>query len=165
MRFLKFVILPLLLLNSSNLFAQTIDSIHYGWVVYEINENTEDKKCYIATTAHKKNSSYTGSRNPYLAITRYSKNKIEEISLYSGYEYKINQNVHLLIGDQSHILFTKDDTAWAKNRNEDKKIIQSMLASKLVKARSDSSVGNYAIDQYSLKGFSRAYSRMRKLCK
>jgi hypothetical protein len=146
----------------NNSAAQVIDSMYYGWVVYEIGEG-DDRKCYTATAPHKSNSSYTGFRAPYLAVTRYYKNRNEEISLYSGYEYKINSDVYLLIGAHQKELYTKDDMAWAQS-DYDKEIITLMLRSAFVRVRSDSSFGNFAIDDYQIKGFTRAYSRMKELC-
>ncbi len=148
-----------------NAAAQTIDSMYYSWVVYEYVDSEDDKKCYIAATPYKSDSSYTGLRNPYLAITRYAKNRSEEVSLYSGYEYKISSDVYLLIGDVQKQFYTKDDMAWAKSDYDDKDIINLMLRSESVKARSDSAMGNYSIDEYQMKGFTRAYARMKELCK
>lgn len=159
-----FIFLFLVLLPKP-LLAQTIDSMYYSWVVYEIDENTDNKRCYIASIPSKSDTSYTAPRVPYLAVTRYEKTRAEEISLYSGYEYKISSTVYLLIGDKQKYLFTKDDMAWAKSDTDDKEIINFMLNNNFVKARSDSSVGNYAIDEYELKGFVRAYARMKELCK
>jgi hypothetical protein len=146
-----------------NATAQVIDSMYYGWVVYEIGDG-DKRKCYIASAPHKSNSSYTGFRSPYLAVTRFYKNRNEEISLYSGYEYKINSDVYLLIGSNQKDLYTKGDVAWAKSDYDDKEIITLMLRNAFVKARSDSSFGNFAIDEYQMKGFTRAYARMKELC-
>ncbi|MES2677114.1 MAG: hypothetical protein V4612_02200 [Pseudomonadota bacterium] len=166
---LQFIFLFYLIINCwllpKNVSAQTIDSMYYGWVVYEYAENGDDKKCYIAATPYKSDSSFTGLRNPYLAITRYSKTRSEEISLYSGYEYKISSDVYLLIGNVQKQLYTNSDIAWAKSDYDDKDIITLMLQSESVKARSDSSTGNYSVDEYQMKGFNRAYARMKELCR
>jgi hypothetical protein len=148
--------------------AQVIDSMYYGWIVYEHQENPQDdndKKCYIISTPHKTSTSYTSDRNPYFSISRYLKDRTEEISAYSGYEYKISSNVYLLIGDTQKHLFTKDDIAWAKSDYDDKEIINLMLNNEYLKVRSDSSTGNYAIDEYEMKGLTRAYARMKELCR
>ncbi len=153
--------------TSQNVNAQTIDSMYYGWIVYEYQKDPQDdinKKCYIVSTPHKTNSSYTADRNPYFSITRYAQDRTEEVSVYSGYEYKISSDVYLLIGDQQKQLFTRGDFAWAKSGYDDKDIIKSMLKSKYLKVRSDSSVGNYSIDEYEMKGLARAYARMKELC-
>ena len=148
-----------------NAAAQTIDSMYYGWVVYEYGENDNDKRCYIAATPNKSDTSYTALHNPYLAITRYAKNRSEEVSISAGYEYKINSEVYLLIGGAQKQLFTTNDIAWARHDYDDKEIINLMLSSEYVKARSDSAIGNYAVDEYQMKGLSRAYARMKELCK
>lgn len=158
------ITLFLVFLSSKPALSQTIDSMYYSWVVYEIDEYTDNKRCYIASVPSKSDTSYTAPRTPYLAVTRYEKTRAEEISLYSGYEYKISSNVYLLIGDTQKYLFTKDDMAWARTEHDDKQIIELMLNNDVVKARSDSSIGNYAIDEYPLKGFVRAYARMKELC-
>jgi hypothetical protein len=142
--------------------------MYYGWIVYEYQENPQDKsdkKCYIITTPHKSNSSYTADRNPYFSITRYAKDRTEEVSVYSGYEYKISSEVYLLINDVQKQLFTNGDIAWAKSSTEDKEIINLMLNNEYLKVRSDSSTGNYAIDEYETKGLTRAYARIKELCR
>jgi hypothetical protein len=138
--------------------------MYYGWVVYEVDENSDNKKCYIATTPKKTDTSYTRVRIPYIAITRYAKNRVEEISVYSGYEYKISSDVYLLIDGVQKKLFTKNDMAWALLKSTDKDIIQTMLKSEYVRVRSDSSTGDYSVDDYSMKGLTRAYARMKMLC-
>ena len=40
-----------------------------------------------------------------------------------------------------------------------------MLNGKILKIRSESSKTEYTVDEYSLKGMTRAYKRMRELCK
>jgi hypothetical protein len=150
-------------LLQSNASAQVIDSMYYGWVVYEIGEGDE-RRCYTASAPHTTNSSYTSFRAPYLAVTRYYKNRNEEISVYSGYEYKINSDIYLLIGANQKEIYTKGDMAWAKSDYDDKEIITLMLRNAFVKVRSDSSFGNFAIDEYQLKGFARAYARIKELC-
>jgi len=161
-------IIFIFLLPLRNSVAQVIDSMYYGWIVYEYQENPQDdsdKKCYIVATPHKTNSSYTADRNPYFSITRYAKDRTEEVSVYSGYEYKISSDAYLLIDGKQKQLFTKDDTAWAKSDYDDKEIINLMLNSQDLKVRSDSSTGNYAIDEYEMKGMTRAYARMKELCR
>jgi hypothetical protein len=161
-----FLILSFFPLNTA--FCQVIDSMYYGWVVYEYQEDPHDdsdKKCYIVATPHKSSSSYTAQRNPYFSITRYAKTRTEEVSAYSGYEYKISSDVYLLIDDHQKQLYTKDDAAWARNDHEDKEIINTMLSASIVKVRSDSSTGNYAVDEYEMKGLTRAYARMKELCR
>ena len=155
----------ILLFSSQNISAQVIDSIYYSWAVYEYEASPEDRKCYIAATPSKSETSYTGIRNPYLSITRYEKSRLEEIGVHAGYEYKMNNDVHLLAGGKHKYLFSKEDMAWAKNDYDDKDIIFMMLENEYVKVRSDSSTGHFAVDEYEMRGVARAYARMKELCK
>jgi hypothetical protein len=144
-------------------YAQIVDSVYYGWTVYEDKDN-QNKKCYITLAPKKSDSSYTSARNPYIAITRYEVDRVEEVSIYSGYEYKISSNVSIMINGKLKQLFTNGDMAWAKHDYDDKEIIIMMLESRYLTVRSDSSVGDYAVDEYEMKGIARAYSRMKDLC-
>ena len=145
-------------------YSQVVDSVYYGWTVYQY-QNGDDKECYIVARPTKSNSSYTAKRDPYLAVTRYKADRTEEVSVYSGYEYKINSNVNFLIDDKLKQLFSKGDMAWAKSDYDDKEIIINMLEGEYLAIRSDSSTGDYAVDEYEMKGIARAYSRMRDLCR
>jgi hypothetical protein len=146
--------------------AQIIDSSFYQWTVYEIQENeVEYKKCYIVAHPIKIDSDHNSRQRPYLMITRFQKDRSEEISVFGGYEFKLNSEVFLMIDNDLFKLQAKKNIAWAKTKSDDVKIINAMLNGAGVKIRSDSSIGTYAVDQYSLKGITRAYARMRTVCK
>jgi hypothetical protein len=146
--------------------SQIIDSSFYQWRVYEVQETEIDyKKCYIVSHPIKSDSDHNSRRKPYLMITRFQKDRSEEVSVYSGFEFKLNSEIFMMIDDVWFKLKAKKEIAWAKTKADDAKIIETLLNSAGVKIRSDSSSGNYAVDQYSLKGITRAYARMRRVCK
>lgn len=146
--------------------SQIIDSSFYDWTVYEIQENELSyKKCYIVTHPKKSDTDHNGRQKPYLMITRFQKDRSEEVSIFAGFEYKLNSDIFLLIDNTQFKIFAKKDIAWAKTKGEDIAIIERMLRSGNLKVRSDSSIGTYAVDEYSLKGITRAYARMREVCK
>lgn len=146
--------------------AQVIDSSFFQWTVYEMQENELDyKKCYIVVHPIKTDTDHSSRHRPYIMITRFQKDRSEEVSVFSGFEYKLNSEIFMLVDDAQFKLRAKKDIAWAKTRSEDVAIIQTMLNSGGAKIRSDSAIGTYAVDQYSLKGITRAYNRMREICK
>lgn len=146
--------------------SQVIDSSFYQWRVYEIQENElEYKKCYIVAHPIKSDTDHNSRQKPYLMITRFQKDRNEEVSIFSGFEYKLNSQVFISIDDAQFKLLVKKDIAWAKNKSDDVAIIATMLNSGGMKVRSDSAIGTYAVDQYSLKGITRAYARMKEICK
>lgn len=145
--------------------AQVIDSSFYSWSVYEIQETELDyKKCYILAHPIKSHSDHPSRQDPYVMIARYQEDRNEEISVYSGYEYKLSSEVFLLIDKESYNLAAKDTMAWAKTRTQDAMIIQKMINSAILKVRSDSALGTFGVDEYSLKGLAKAYRRMKKIC-
>lgn len=166
MKFLKIAIIFFTLLivgNPAN--CQIVDSVIYGWTVYEYGDEEQgDKQCYIVAYPQDSKSDHNRRAKPYLMITRYQDSRTEEVSIYGGFEYKINSEIVALIDNRQFKLQTKDDMAWAPSSFEDAAIIQKLLNAAVLKVRSDSSVSTFAIDEYSLKGVARAYTRMRQIC-
>ena len=146
--------------------SQVIDSSFYQWTVYEIQESEIDyKQCYIVNHPIKSDSDHNSRRKPYVMITRFQKDRVEEVSIFSGYEYKLNSKVFVMIDNKQFHLVAKKDLAWARNKYDDIDMISSMLLGGTLKVRSDAAVGTYAVDEYSLKGITKAYARMREICR
>ena len=145
--------------------SQTVDSIHHDWIVYEYQEDTNNKKCYIISFPKNSISNHTAIRNPFIMITRFAYSRKEEVVVNADYELKLNGRVYFLVDNHKLLnLFVRDSMAWFSNMEEDKKAIQQMLTGDFLKIRSDSAFATYAIDEYSLKGMIRAYNRMKVLC-
>lgn len=146
--------------------SQVTDSTFYQWTVYEIQENELDyKKCYIVSHPVKSDTDHNSRQKPYVMIARFQKDRTEEVSIFGGFEFKLNSEIFMLIDGSQFKLKTKKDMAWTQSKFGDAKIIETMLNSGVIKIRSDSAIGTYAIDEYSLKGITRAYARMREVCK
>lgn len=146
--------------------AQVIDSSFYGWTVQEFQEDElDDKECYIVNFPVNSESNQPSRQKSYIMITRFRGQRTEEVSVYGGFEYKGHSKIYLMVDDVQFRLPTKKDMAWAKNKHDDLAIIQKMLNSASVRVRSDSAIGTFAIDEYSMQGITRAYARMREICK
>ena len=146
--------------------AQVVDSAFYQWQVFELQEDELDyKKCYIFAHPTKVDTDHNSRQRPYIMITRFQRDRSEEISIFGGFEYKLSSEVFVLVDPLQFKLIAKKDIAWAKTKAEDAKIIEAMLNGADLKVRSDSAIGTYAVDEYSLKGITRAYARMREICK
>lgn len=146
-----------------------MDSIHYSWEVFEFEEEVDNeigpvKRCYVMAKPNLSKTSYSANRDAYISVTRFENDGMEEVSISAGFEYKINGKIYALVGDETFALFTREKSAWLGSAIKDKNFIQKMLNSDSIKVRSNSSIGSYAIDTYSLKGFARAYRRMKSLC-
>jgi len=156
-----------LLISPLHIQAQTLDSSFYNWKIFEISdeEDPDFKKCYIVNSPIKSETSDTSRKKPYIMITRFQKDRIEEISVFGGFDFKISSHILFLVDSSQFRLKTKSDYAWAKTRADDIRIIETMLKSSLVKIRSDSAIGTFAIDEYNLKGIAKAFKRMREICR
>ena len=147
-------------------YAQIIDSSFFQWTIYELQgDELDEKKCYMVAHPIKSESDQTSRTQPYIIITRYQNRRIEEIGINSGSEFKANGKVLISVDNTRFQLPTNYEMAWAKNKYDDVLIIQKMLNSATVKVRSDFAIGTFAVDEYSLKGIAKAYSRMRAICK
>ena len=161
-----FSIIFIVLTFASSLRAQVIDSSFYQWTIYEIqSDEFEEKKCYMVNFPINSESDQKWRDKSYLMITRYQNRHIEEISVSSGFEYKNNSKILFSLDHQIYRLPTNKNLAFARSHNSDAIIIKKMLNAATVKVRADSSIGTFAIDEYSLKGIAKAYSRMREICK
>ena len=164
----KFSILLVLLINfiPNRLYSQSLDSNFYNWEVYEIiDEENEFKKCYMVNYPSKSDTNDTSRKKPFLMITRFQNTRTEEVSLFGGFDYKISSHLLMLVDSFQFRLKTKTDFAWPKSKYEDIKIIETLLRGSIVKIRSDSAIGTYAVDEYNLKGVAKAYRRMREICR
>jgi hypothetical protein len=144
--------------------AQMLDGVYYDWSVFVLDELGEEKKCYMVSFPKKSIGNYKKEREPYILVTRFAEKKVDEVSVYSGFEYKIGSDIYLSIDGKQFTMFTKEDIAWAKTKEIDKEIIMTMLDSATLKIRTESAKTEYTVDEYSLKGFIRAYKKMKELC-
>ncbi len=151
---------------SQNSQAQIVDSSFYRWKVYEIQEDElSPKQCYIVSHPIKSESDQVSRKKPYFMIARFQRQRSEEVSVYGGFEYKLNSKIFVAIDDNQFQFLAGKDMAWTKNTGEDIAVIKAILNSATIKIRGDSAIGNFAIDEYSLQGITKAYARMREICK
>jgi len=153
-----------LIILGTKSFAQRVDGTYYDWTVFELDEAGKGKKCYIASFPKNSVGNYKGKREPYILITKFKNKKVEEVSVFSGYEYKLNSDIFVSVDGKQYRMFTKDDIAWAKTPEQDKEMIEKIIAGQEIKIRTESAKGAYSVDTYSLKGATKAYKRMRDLC-
>lgn len=147
-------------------YAEKVESNFDDWNVYSVMQDGE-KICYLTSYPKKKTGNYKKRGNPYFLVT-YRGNGISEVSVYSGYPYKSKSMVELDIDDKhKHELFTSQETpkmAWAKDAEEDKTIILEMKKGIKLQAKAYSRLNSYSLDSYSLRGFTKAFDKMKELC-
>ena len=147
--------------------SQNLDSTSGDWKIYSIMQDGE-KICYATTGSQKQQGNYKKRGQPYLLVT-HRKSGISEVSVSSGYPYKMSSLVEVKFdGKHNFELFTTQETpniAWARDEATDKKIIDRMIKGRSLTAKGYSKINTYSVDVFSLIGFTKAYNRIKSLCK
>ena len=75
-----------------------------------------------------------------------------------------NSTVQVKIGGEAFQLFTSEDGAWTANKDEDRRLVKSMVRGNRMIVKGTSSRGTATTDTYSLKGFTAAYNAITESC-
>lgn len=145
---------------------QSFYAEYKAWGVFTTDQDNQ-KVCYITSRPTKKSGNYRKRSEPYMLVT-YRRGGNPEVSVNSGYPYKIGADVSLRVDKQNYDFFTSSETpemAWAKDSTSDIKVITAMKQGSGLVTKSYSKLGTYSQDTYSLAGFTKAYDKMKELCK
>jgi invasion protein IalB len=120
--------------------------------------------CYVMSEPTRKEGNYTRRGEVYLLVThRPAQNMNGVVSFTAGYDFKPDGQVKVDIDGTGFDLFTKDDTAWARD-GDDPKIVNAMVAGTTLVISGESSRGTKTVDTYSLTGFGKALQAINKAC-
>ena len=161
----RFFILILLLIISSNSFANTPRSIgkYKNWQSYTA-ETDEGKICFAQSLPTKRAPAAVKRDKSKLFVTfRPSENIKDEISITSGHTYKAS-TVIAKSGKRSYSFFSKENFAWIIDDQEEKKFIQLMKKATDVIVKARTVKGAETTDHYSMMGFTKAYNAAKKNC-
>jgi hypothetical protein len=95
---------------------------------------------------------------------RPAENIKNEISVTSGYEFKLKAPVSAKSGKKTYSLFSKGRFAWTEDSEEDQKIISTMRKASRLMIIGNSEKGEQTTDHYSMMGFTKAYNAAKKSC-
>ena len=87
-----------------------------------------------------------------------------EVSVTSGYEFKLKTPVIAKSGKKSYDLFSKDRFAWVVDSEDEVKLIKTMKKASRLMIISDTNEGSQTTDHYSMMGFTKAYNTAKKSC-
>ena len=122
----------------------------------------EDSYCYIVSAPTKEEGSYTRRGDVYVLVYRINKSPDQVVQITSGYNYDEKKSVNVLIDKTSFEFFSKEDSAWTKNK--DKEVIYAMQKGIKMVITGYSSRGTLTTDTYTLKGFTAALNKLSKDC-
>ncbi len=134
------------------------------WSAFKFTENNTTT-CFIASEPTKDEGNYKKRGDIHAMVThRPSEDRIDEVSIQAGYTYKENIAVEIQVSDMKVKLFTQGETAWAVDKDTDRKLVQAMIKGNRMIVRGTSSRGTKTVDTYSLSGFTKAYQTIKKAC-
>jgi len=136
-----------------------------SWTAYTAAEKS-GQICYIVGDPAKTEPA-NAKRDPvHLLVTHNTSDKTNSVvSFIAGYVFKDGSPAELDIGGNAFSLFTKDDTAWARDAATDKSIVEAMLKGKQAVLKGSSARGTATTDTYALAGFGKVLAEIDKACK
>jgi len=96
---------------------------------------------------------------------RPAENIKNEISVTSGYEFKLKVPAKAKSGKKSYDLFTKGRFAWVVDNEDETKLISTMKKASRLMIIGNSDKGEQTTDHYSMMGFTKAYNTTKKSCR
>ncbi len=145
------------------------ESKHLGdyndWSAY-VHKSKTGKICF-AISEPKETLPKKVNRDPvYFLITNRPKEKIKnEVSVITGYPYKIDSITTARIGDKIFKMYTKGDGAWVDYAKNERRLIKAMKGGKSMIVKGTSKRGTVTTDKYSLLGITAAISSIDKACR
>jgi invasion protein IalB len=153
-------------LPNSGARAQSIERIgdFSDWSAFKYEEGGKPI-CFMASEPTKAEGNYTTRGKIHAMVTqRPGDNRIDEVSIQAGYDYKEKSLVDVQVGTTKLRLFTEGGSAWAVDKDADKTLVQAMIKGNTMVVQGTSSRGTNTKDTYSLSGFTRAYEAIRQAC-
>lgn len=123
------------------------------------------KVCYAVTQPTESQPKGVNRDPVYVFITNRPKEGVRhEVSVITGYPYKEGSKTEVKIGNDSFVMFTKDDGAWMQNAAEETRLIGSMKAGSDMIVSGTSRRGTVTTDTYSLAGVTAALKKIDAEC-
>ena len=95
---------------------------------------------------------------------RPAENIKNEISVTSGYEFKLKKPVTAKSGKKTYDLFSKGRFAWIVDNKDETKLIVTMKKASRLMVIGNTEKGDQTTDHYSMMGFTKAYNTAKKSC-
>ncbi|MCB9947060.1 MAG: hypothetical protein H6842_04435 [Rhodospirillaceae bacterium] len=138
---------------------------HRDWHAFTYMENG-NRVCYIASRPTRDEGNYTRRGDIFMLVThRPAENTRDVVSIITGYTFQPDSEAEVTVGTQQFRLFTSNDTAWAYDADDDRRIVQAMIQGSTMVVRGTSNRGTRTTDTYSLLGFTAAHNQIDELCR
>lgn len=149
--------------------AQQLERIekHTDWSVFAKTRGA-GRYCYAATTPTKTTASRPNiSRDKaFLMVAMFPDKKVvNEVSVRVGFPIDPNQKATLKVGSDTFEMFSDGEDAWSESSAVDKRVVEAFRRGATAVVTTISRRGTRVTDEFSLRGFTKAVSRARALCR
>jgi hypothetical protein len=135
-----------------------------GWSAFA-DPDKSGKICYVVGRPVKSEPRTAKRGDVYVYVThRSAEHSYNVVSFNAGYPYKDGSDVELAVDAQKFELFTSKDTAWARDSDTEKAIVEAMMKGRQAVIKGTSARGTVTIDTYALAGFSQVLGLIDKAC-
>ena len=101
----------------------------------------------------------------YFYVTTWRKDNVRaEVSVRLGYAIKADVPPTITVGSESFELFARNDKAFTRDPQEEKRLLDAMLKASALTVKGTSSKGAATVDQYSLSGLAGAMKKVDQSC-
>ena len=167
MRFPRIItLLPLILLAlAPAALAQELIGEAGKWQAYSYVEDGK-KVCYMSAAPDKSEGNYKVRGEVYAQVTHWPAfDRRDEVRFVAGYALKPEQDVVVTVDrKQKFTLFPDRESAWARDAQTDRSLVQAMVKGGSMVVEGVSSRGTKTRDIYSLSGFGKMYQAISQAC-
>ena len=135
---------------------------HGDWEAYSSGSGSA-KICYVAGLAKSSNGEVPGRKGAYVMVTHGPGKSVGVPSITLGFAVKEGSEAEAVLGSTALNFYTKDDTAWARAKDE-AAFLNAMQKEKSLVVKAIPAKGKPTADTYSLAGFVEAYKEIGKAC-
>jgi invasion protein IalB len=137
--------------------------VHGKWAAWRLDEGG-GRLCYMHAEPEAERGKYARRGDTYMQVTHRKGKTRNVVSVVAGYSYKSDSEVSLDIDGKETMLFTDGDSAWARDKATDAKLVGAMRAGTKMTVKGTSSRGTLTTDVYSLSGFTAAHKAISQAC-
>lgn len=135
-----------------------------GWSAYA-DPDRNGKICYLVGRPVKSEPRPVKRGDVYMYVThRSTEHTYNVVSFNAGYQFKEGSDAELTIDNTRFELFTNKDTAWARDAETEKAIVEAMVKGRQATIKGTSARGTTTVDTYALAGFSQVLVLIDQAC-
>jgi len=137
----------------------------HDWTAYALPEG-KNQICFVVADPAKSDPATAKRDKPHLLITHRPPDKqYNVVSAELGFDAAKGSSATLTVGKDKFDLFTDAQTAWTRDSDTDKAVVDALIKGKELTVQAKSARGTAVTDTYSLVGFGDALKLADKACK